>query len=63
MTDIEVLLTDLGEIATRDIAQTEHPQGFNENMNVAKEEDKLQMMPENHMKNKLKNQQFQKIMH
>ena len=32
----EVLLTDLGEIATRDIAQTEHPQGFNENMNVAK---------------------------
>jgi hypothetical protein len=36
MTDIEVLLTDLGEIATRDIAQTEHPQGFNENMNVAK---------------------------
>ena len=36
MTDIEVLLTDLGEITTRDIAQTEHPQGFNENMNVAK---------------------------
>lgn len=36
MTDIEVLLTDLGEIATRDIAQTERPQGFNENMNVAK---------------------------
>ena len=36
MTDIEVLLTDLGEIATRDIAKTEHPQGFNENMNVAK---------------------------
>ena len=36
MTDIEVLLTDLGEIATRDIAQTEHPQGFNENMSVAK---------------------------
>ena len=36
MTDIEVLLTDLGEIATRDISQTEHPQGFNENMNVAK---------------------------
>lgn len=36
MTDIEVLLTDLGEIATRDIARTEHPQGFNENMTVAK---------------------------
>ena len=36
MTDIEVLLTDLGEIATRDIAQSEQPKGFNENMKVAK---------------------------
>ena len=36
MTDIEVLLTDLREIATRDIAQSERPQGFNENMKVAK---------------------------
>ena len=36
MTDIEVLLTDLGEIATRDIATTEHPQGLQENIKVAK---------------------------
>ena len=36
MTDIEVLLTDLGEIATRDIAKLEHPQGFEENMQVAR---------------------------
>ena len=36
MTDIEVLLTDLGEIATRDIADSDHPQGFSENMEVAK---------------------------
>lgn len=36
MTDIEVLLTDLGEVATRDIATSEHPQEFNENMKVAK---------------------------
>ena len=36
MTDIEVLLTDLGEIATRDIAESERPQGFKENMKVAK---------------------------
>ena len=35
MTDIEVLLTDLGEIATRDIAKSLHPQGFKENMKVA----------------------------
>lgn len=36
MTDIEVLLTDLGEIATRDVAEAEHPQGFKENMKVAR---------------------------
>ena len=36
MTDKEVLLTDLGEIATRDIAKVEHPQGFEENMQVAR---------------------------
>ena len=36
MTDIEVLLTNLGEIATRDIASSEHPKGFKENMKVAK---------------------------
>jgi len=35
MSDIEVLLTDLGELATRDIAISEHPQGLNENMEVA----------------------------
>ena len=36
MTDIEILLTDLGEVATRDIAKTEHPRGLKENMRVAK---------------------------
>lgn len=36
MTDIEVLLTNLGEVATRDIASSEHPKGFKENMKVAK---------------------------
>ncbi len=36
MTDIEVLLTDLGEIATRDIAKSEKPQGLRENMKVAR---------------------------
>ena len=36
MTDIEVLLTELGELATRDIAKSIHPQGFKENMKVAK---------------------------
>jgi len=36
MTDIEVILTDLGEITTRDIARNENPVGLKENMAVAK---------------------------
>ena len=36
MSDIEVVLTNLGEIATRDIAREEHPNGLNENVEVAK---------------------------
>ena len=36
MTDIEIALTDLGEIAARDIAKSENPKGFNENMKVAR---------------------------
>ena len=36
MTDIEIALTNIGEIAARDIATNEHPQGLNENMKVAK---------------------------
>lgn len=35
MTDIEVALTNIGEIATRDIAKQENPQGLKENMKVA----------------------------
>lgn len=36
MTDIEIALTNIGEIATRDIARMERPQGLKENMKVAK---------------------------
>ena len=36
MTDIEIALTNIGEIATRDIAQEEKPQGLSENIKVAK---------------------------
>ena len=36
MTDIEVALTNIGEISTRDIAREEHPQGLKENLKVAK---------------------------
>ena len=36
MSDIEVILTDLGEVTARDIAKKEHPQGLNDNLKVAK---------------------------
>lgn len=36
MTDIEVALTNIGEITARDIAKEEKPQGLKENMKVAK---------------------------
>ena len=36
MTDIELALTNLGELTTRDIVREEHPKGLKENMSVAK---------------------------
>ena len=36
MTDIEVVLTDLGEIATRELAKKHKPQGLTENKKVAR---------------------------
>lgn len=36
MSDIEIILTDLGETVTRDIARKERPVGFKENKKVAK---------------------------
>ena len=36
MTDVELALTNLGELTTRDIAREEHPNGLKENMSVAK---------------------------
>ena len=36
MTDIELALTNIGELTTRDIAKEEHPKGLKENMSVAK---------------------------
>lgn len=35
MTDIEVVLTDLGEIATRKLAKKHRPYGLEENKKVA----------------------------
>ena len=36
MTDIEVILTDLGEVATRELAKKHKPQGIDENKGIAK---------------------------
>ena len=36
MTDVELALTNLRELTTRDIAREEHPKGLKENMSVAK---------------------------
>lgn len=36
MTDIEVLLTDIGEVTTKELAKKHKPQGFNANKKVAK---------------------------
>ena len=36
MSDIEIILTDLGEVATRDIAIKENTHGLNENIKVAR---------------------------
>ena len=36
MSDIEVVLTDLGEIATRELAKEHKPYGLNQNKKVAK---------------------------
>lgn len=36
MSDIEIALADLGEIATREIAKEKKPQGLNENIKIAK---------------------------
>ena len=36
MTDIEVILTDLGEVTTRDISKQERPHGLKDNLKVAK---------------------------
>ena len=41
LTDIEVALTNIGEIAARDIAKEEKPQGLSENMKVAKRGEKV----------------------
>ncbi len=62
MTDIEIALTNIGEIAARDIAKNEHPQGLSENMKVAKRGGRVAKGLEIYTKKKQKHQLFQKKM-
>ena len=41
MSDVEVALSDLGEIATREIAKKKNPKGLNENIDVARRGGKI----------------------
>lgn len=41
MTDVEVALADLGEIATREIAKKKNPKGLDENIEVARRGGKI----------------------
>lgn len=41
MTDVEVALADLEEIATREIAKKKNPKGLNENIDVARRGGKI----------------------
>jgi len=44
MSDIELVLADLGELTTRDIVQTEKPYGIDENLKVAKRGGKVSLV-------------------
>lgn len=48
MSDIEVVLADLGELTTRDIARKERPMGLNNNLNVAKRGGKVSKIARDH---------------
>ena len=53
MTDVEVALTDLGEIATRELAKKHKPQGLNENRKVAKAGGEVAKVARDNLENKL----------
>lgn len=53
MSDIEVALTDLGEIATREIAKKKLPKGLKENIEVAKEGGKIAKITRDNLEEKL----------
>ena len=53
MTDIEVALTDLGEIATRELAKEKRPYGLEQNKRIAKEGGEIASNTRKDLENKL----------
>ena len=54
MTDVEVLLTDLGEIATRELAKEYKPYGLNQNKEIAKRGGRIAKNTRNNLENELR---------
>ena len=53
MTDIEVILTDLGEVATKELTRKYKPQGLDENKNIAKVGGEVAKVARNDLEEKL----------
>lgn len=53
MTDVEVALADLGEIATREIAKKKNPKGMKENIDIARRGGKIALNTRKDLENAL----------
>ncbi len=53
MTDIEVALTDLGEIATRELAKEHKPYGLKQNQEIAKRGGKIAKITKDNLEKEL----------
>lgn len=53
MTDIEVILTDLGEVATREIAKEYKPKGLDENKKIAKKDGSIAKITRDNLEKEL----------
>jgi hypothetical protein len=53
MSDVEVALADLGELATREIAKKKNPKGLDENIDVAKRGGKIASNTRKDLENEL----------
>ena len=53
MTDIEVALTDLGEIATRELVKEHKPYGLKENKEIARRGGNIAKMTRDNLENEL----------